>query len=226
MSLLSPDFYLASLSPGRAVLLKVRRGLRPALVEKQQLNVTPDAGAQRWRAELSALESLMVNAQKGLGLKVVISNHFVRFRIAPALPAMMKPAEAQGLLQHFFHEVYGDVVNEWEVRASVLPDGDTVPACAIDKSLLAGLRESSEKYGLRLRSVQPFYMAGYNAVYSRLGRGRSCFVQVETGRIQMAMLESGRWLSLNSVSAMPQWSEELPAMIEREALLAGWGQER
>lgn len=226
MSLSLTDYYCASIAPGSAALLHMRRGWRPAIVQKSLANAatkspekSPDSP---WLDELGLIEGLLSEARRGLPLRIVISNHYMRYRLAPAPPLSMRSADVQALMQHCFRETYGDVAGDWQIRANPLPDGGDVVACAVDKALMEGLRAAAGKAGLKLVSAQPYFMSGFNAVCRRITGAAACFVQAEPGRIMLGALRGKSWLGLRAVAATPRWKEELPAHIEREILLAGW----
>jgi hypothetical protein len=157
-----------------------------------------------------------------LPLRIVISNHYMRYRLAPAPPLSMRSADVQALMQHCFRETYGDVADGWQIRADPLPDGGDVVACAVDRALMEGLQAAAGKAGLRLVSAQPYFMSGFNAACRRIDGTATCFVQAEPGRIMLGAMRDKNWLGLRAVAATPRWKEELPAHIEREILLAGW----
>lgn len=222
MSLSLTDYYRASIAPGCATLLHMRRGWRPAVVNKYIARAESRNAATPWLAELGLLESLLSEARRGLPLSITLSNHYLRYRLVPPPPLSMSESAVQALMQHCFRETYGDAVDDWQIHANPIPDHGDVLACAVDKALLEGLKAAAAKSGLRLVSVQPYLMAGFNAACRRIDGTPACFVQVEAGRILLGTLRDKSWLGLRAVTATPNWKEELPAHIEREILLAGW----
>jgi len=223
VSLSLTDYYCASIAPGSAALLHMRRGWRPAIVHKSLASAaekSPDKSP--WLVELGLLEGLLSKARRGLPLNVVISNHYMRYRLVPAPPLSMPEVGVQALMQHFFREAYGDVADDWHIRANLLPNRGDVLACAVDRALMEGLKAVASKYGLRLASAQPYFMNGFNAACRSIDGAASCFVQMEPGRIMLGTMQDKNWLRLRVVAATPRWKEELPAHIEREILLAGW----
>lgn len=175
-----------------------------------------------WLAELGLLEGLLSEARRGLPLSITISNHYMRYRLVPAPPLSMPSAGVQSLIQHCFRETYGDVVDDWQIRANPMPDSGDVVACAVDRALMEGLRAMVDKYGLRLVSAQPYFMSGFNATCRRIDGAPACFVQAEPGRIMLGTVRDKKWQGLRALAATPQWEEELSAHIEREFLHVGW----
>lgn len=222
MSLSLTDYYCASIAPGSAALLRMRRGWRPAVVQKSLANGAANSAASPWLDELDLLEGLLSEAQRGLPLNITISNHYMRYRLVPAPPLSMPAEGVQALMQHCFRETYGDVVDDWQIRANPMPDRGDAVACAVDRALMEGLKAAAGKSGLKLVSAQPYFMSGFNAVCRSINGAAACFVQAERGRIMLGTMQDKDWLGLRAVAATPRWKEELPPHIEREILFAGW----
>jgi hypothetical protein len=222
VSLSLTDYYCASIAPGSAALLHMRRGWHPVIVQKSLANSATKSTDSHWLAELGLLESLLSDAQQGLPLNIAISNHYMRYRLVPAPPLSMPAAGVQELLQHCFRETYGDIADKWQIRANPMPGRGDVVACAVDRALMEGLKATADKSGLKLTSAQPYFMSGFNADCRRIDDEETCFVQVEPGRIMLGSLRDKNWLGLRAIAATPRWKEELPTHIEREILLAGW----
>lgn len=222
VSLSLTDYYCASIAPGSAALLLMRRGWHPIVLKKSCASGVAKAEGSPWQVELGLLEGLLSEARRGLPLNIVISNHYMRYRLIPAPPLSMSGADMQALMQHCFREIYGDAVDNWQIRANPLPDGGDVVACAVDKALMEGLKVAAGKAGLKLVSAQPYFMNGYNATCRLIDSAAACFVQVEPGRMILGIMSNKNWLGLRAVTASPQWQEELPTHIAREILLAGW----
>ena len=224
MSLSLTDYYCASIAPGSAALLHMRRGWHPAVMHKSmaQAETEDKAAGSPWLAELGLLEGLLSKARRGLPLSIVISNHYTRYRLVPAPPLSMPSEGVQALMLHCFRETYGDVADGWHIRANPMPDRGDVVACAVDRALMEGLKAAAVKSGLRLTSAQPYFMNGFNVACRSIAGAPACFVQAEPGRIMLGTMRDKSWLGLRALAATPRWQEELPAHIEREILLAGW----
>ena len=78
-------------------------------------------------------------------------------------------------------------------------------------------------------SIQPYLMSGFNSMRHQLGAGVSCLVQVEAGRLTIALMRDGNWQSITATNLTnviakdisADWSEDLAALISREMLLSG-----
>lgn len=216
------DTLCASISPNGASLLHMRKGWRPKLLSKWQGACEPARDQEPWHAALDQLGVLLKQSGRRLPLTVVLSNRIVRYRIIPAPRPFMADDDVEALLKHSFREIYGDIADRWVMRVNPFPDGDTVVACAVDAALLDGLKSLCSALSIPLSSIQPDFMAGFNEARKLVRRKAACFVQVEPGHCMLGLARDGAWQSLNAVGIAANWYEELPSMVRREVLLAGW----
>jgi hypothetical protein len=238
---------VASLSADAAALLRVNNSLTKRLLEKQHALVTENQQganhAQPWASALQALENLLTqsggeslnalstNAKlaSSLPITLVLSNQWFRYKIIPAMPAFSPAEKVMAVATHCFRESYGDSVDRWMIRVNPLPHGDSLLISAVDAELIAAIEMLCKKHQCKLKSIQPYLMSGFNAMRHQLGAGVSCLVQVETGRLTIALMRDSNWQSITAttianVSAKDisaDWSEDLAALISREMLLSG-----
>lgn len=238
---------VASLGADAAALLRVNNGLTKRLLEKQHGLVTENQqGAntsQPWASALLALENLLTqsggeslnalstNAKlaSSLPITLVLSNQWFRYKVIPAMPAFSPADKVMAVATHCFRESYGDSVDSWMIRVNPLPHGDSLIISAVDAELIAAIEMLCKKHQCKLKSIQPYLMSGFNSMRHQLGAGVSCLVQVETGRLTIALMRDGNWQSITAttvanVSAKDisaDWSEDLAALISREMLLSG-----
>jgi hypothetical protein len=238
---------VASLSADAAALLRVNNSLTKRLLEKQHALVTENQQganhAQPWTSALQALENLLTqsggeslnalstNAQlaSSLPITLVLSNQWFRYKIIPAMPAFSPAEKVMAVATHCFRESYGDSVDSWKVRVNPIPHGDSLLISAVDAELIAAIEMLCKKHQCKLKSIQPYLMSGFNAMRHQLGAGVSCLVQVETGRLTIALMRDGNWQSITATTIAnlrakdisADWSEDLAALISREMLLSG-----
>ena len=228
---------VASLSADAATLLRVNNGLTKRLLEKQHALVTDHQyganNAQPWASALPALENLLTQSSghlaNALPITLVLSNQWFRFKIIPAMPAFSPADKVMAVATHCFRESYGDSVDNWMIKVNPLPHGDSLLISAVDVELIAAIEMLCKKHQCKLKSIQPYLMSGFNSMRHQLGAGVSCLVQVEAGRLTIALMRDGNWQSitatnLTNVSAKDisaDWSEDLAALISREMLLSG-----
>jgi len=238
---------VASLSADAAALLRVNNGLTKRLLEKQHALVTENQqganNAQPWASALIALENLLAHSggeslnalstnaklASSLPITLVLSNQWFRYKIIPAMPAFSPADKVMAVATHCLRESYGDSVDSWMIRVNPLSHGDTLLIGALDAELIAAIEMLCKKHQCKLKSIQPYLMSGFNSMRHQLGAGISCLVQVETGRLTIALMRDGNWQSITAttvanVSAKDisaDWSEDLAALISREMLLSG-----
>jgi len=238
---------VASLSADAAALLRVNNGLTKRLLEKQHALVTENQqgvnNAQPWASALLALENLLTQSDghslnalstnaklaNSLPITLVLSNQWFRYKIIPAMPAFSPADKVMAVANHCFRESYGDSVDSWMIKVNPLPHGDSLLISAVDAELIAAIEMLCKKHQCKLKSIQPYLMSGFNSMRHQLGAGVSCLVQVEAGRLTIALMRDGNWQSITATTVAnlsakdisADWSEDLAALISREMLLSG-----
>jgi hypothetical protein len=228
---------LASLGADAAALLRFNNGLTKRLLEKQHVQITDHQHAahqvQPWAGALLALENLLAqsggHSPNALPITLVLSNQWLRYKIIPAMPAFSPADKVMAVATHCFRESYGDSVDSWMIRVNPLPHGDSLLISAVDAELVAAIEMLCKKHQCKLKSIQPYLMSGFNAMRHQLGAGVSCLVQVEAGRLTIALMGDGNWQSITATTfdnvrakdISADWSEDLAALISREMLLSG-----
>jgi len=230
------DSYMASLAPDSSTLLRMRRGFKslpfkPSLVEKRLGKVGAQLNSTPWQQAVSELGRLLdasqtSSKQSGVPLSIVLSNHFVRYKVIPALPAFTSADKALLIATHCFRESYGDIVDDWVIKLNSLPDGDTLVACAVDSGLIVALQTLASQYQCKLKSIQPYLMSGFNRARRQIKPLAACYAQIEAGRITIALIKDGAWQAVAGCGygAGHDWSDALASLITREVLLADWPQ--
>lgn len=214
-----------ALTPERVVLVRLRRTLRRRVVDKRIFPcATPDIpGAAPWKSACDALDEALKDAGRTKGeAMVVLSNHWTRYQLVP-WSMDVREREKAAYVRHHFVQAYGERALDWELRWSEEAPGSPGVASGVDAALLARLRESFRAGRLRLRSVQPYLMVAANRSRPWLQRGRGWLVVAEPGRLCCGAFRQGRWLHLRSVRVGAEWLDELPSLLEREALVCGGG---
>jgi len=225
VSLLSTDYYSVAIAPASISLLHVGRGWKRRVLDKKILPATSGE-------ELAVLGHLLAEAKPGRRLNIVLSNHYMRYKLL-AVPANgLSEQEMQSTLDIAFRETYGEIADSWDKRFSdaltlnTSGEGDAV-ACAMDRSMLAAIKALSQKRHLKLHSLQPSLMAGFNRLHAVINPLPCCFVQVESGRLLIGLIRNRQWQSLRSISLAANLQpyelvSQLRSHLGREFLLAGW----
>ena len=225
---------VASLGNEAVTLLRLENGMVKRLLVKtlapMALNHQVAHGAQPWASAILVLENLLSNANaqteskpsaNDLPLTLVLSNQFVRYQIIPAMPAFSPADKVMAVATHCFRENFGDSVDNWTIRVSPIPHGDSLLISAIDTELVTAIETLCQKYQCRLNSFQPYLMSGFNSMRRQIGAGVSVLVQVEAGRLTIALMRDGQWQNITSTKTLKDWSGDLAALISREMLLSG-----
>lgn len=227
MSPLLRDELRVLLGPDQVVLVRIgreltRRGLRNRVLAKEVVDCVTTAGGEApWNAAVTALEAkLPSSAGRRTAATVILSNHFVRYAMVPWSEKLSDEAEELAFARHCFRQVYGEAAESWELRVSSGWTGARQLASAVDRRLLAGLRESFEKAGVALKSIQPYLMAVYNNCRTRLEGSSAWLVLHEPGCLIVALQRQGQLASVRTMRIGSDWHDSLPWILEREAFLA------
>ncbi len=227
MSLWSRDEHRIVLSPDRVMLVHTtreltRRGMKRKVQATLDIPCAPatDDGMP-WSEPLGALEAaLSGSAGRKSSVTVVLSNHFMRYVLLPWTDALDDAREELAYAQHSFNEMYGRDSSMWELRISSGRAGTAQMACAVDTRLLEALRDMCTRLGVDLRSIQPHLMLAYNACRASL-QGRSGWLAlVEQGHLCLALLQDGKWSWIRTMRIAGHWHQELPFLLDREALVS------
>lgn len=230
MSRWLPDSLRVDLAPDSLVLsrqahrlnFRARRGPPAA----GHLVPVPAGGdeAPPWQNSLAALaETIAAMSTRELrpaGATVVLSNHFVRYALAPWSDLVDSDEEEEAVSRHALRQTFGAAADHWELRVDGTPGGATRLVSAVEPGLLAQLRELFAGAGIRLASVQPRLMAVCNAHRRSLGRRDAWLALAEPGALCLALLRGGRFVRLRHLRLGDAWPAELVTALERETFIA------
>lgn len=224
MSLLSRHEHLLGLSAENASVLICRRAIWSpvAAIADKRVQVNPPAAGSGaiWQSALDSARQLLTAFPQGRGLRVVLSNQLVRYKVLPAMPVLMPEAEKQMVAQQCFRDTHGDQVDQWTVAINPLPHAGSVLICAVDTALLQGLHALAKEFQSNLLSVKPHLMTGFNVARKHLRAAHGCFVQLEAGRATLALIEHGQWRNVATAMLRDQPEVSLLSALQREVLLA------
>ena len=119
---------------------------------------------------------------------VVASNRLVRYVVVPRTAGVSGEAEETALARHHFTRVYGERARDWDVRYS----RESGLASAIDAELVEGLRKA-----LKLRSLQPYLMAAFNRLRSKVPAAGAWIVLPEAEATCVALYAKGAWAGVS-----------------------------
>jgi hypothetical protein len=147
----------------------------------------------------------------------VIADQFVRYVLLPFNAALRTPEQWMALARHRLAAIHGAAAAAWEVKLTETAPAGPRLACAVDRELIEALAGKCVAAQVRLGSVQPFLVAGFNRIRAQVGNGSCWLVVEEPGRLTLAFIQRGVWLAIRTRRVDARWRELLPQIIERES---------
>lgn len=208
----------AALSPAGVTAGVWARGWSPQPAERVSLPCAAASSGPRWAPALAGLhEWLAARGRRRAGLRVVLSNHFVRYLVLPWHDGMAGTAEREALARHLLRETYGELAEGWHVKLGPCAFGLPALACAVDRELVAGLHTLAEGASLRLDAVQPMLMPAFNQFHRELASD-ACLLVLEPGCLCSAVVRGGQWQAVQVSRVGGGWNE---ALVERQIAVHG-----
>lgn len=228
MSPLLRDQLHIALSPDKVAMLRLGRGLRPEVVDRYAFACeAPTHDRKPWAGALECLEDgLGKLGSRKADAVVVLSNHFVRYALVPWSDQISDRDEEQAFIRLNFSRTFGAEAQHWALRMSPNGYGETQLASAVDQQLLDGLDKATAAHGMRLASLQPYFMSAFNRWRNRVSERAVWFIVAEPGRLCVSQLEQGCWRSVRAAKTGDDWQQTLLKLLEREFLVSESGTER
>jgi hypothetical protein len=190
----------------------------------QGVEAVVESGDPPWHGAMLALGAVLrADAGPRSELVVLLSGQFVRPLLVPWPAEIAGDAEGTAFAAHHFRRVFGDDPSGWEIAFDLDADGPARLACAVERGLLAALRETAGAARARLVSVEPLLVSALNQWRRRIGRRPTLFLVAEAGRYCAAAFREGTWEALRCGRIAGNDAESLREALEREAALAGTG---
>lgn len=187
------------LAPGQMAVVARRRGWRSPPPLRHVVSLDAVAPTPPWRPALDQLTAwLTEQGRRGASLRVVLSDHFVRYAMLPWHGELVSRAERDSLARHLFADKYGAVSQDWHVQLAAPHYGQPTLACAIDAALRDALLALAAQHGMQLTSLQPRLAMACDTFASRLERDAVLFVH-EAGRLTGLVSRDGVWQTVRSV---------------------------
>lgn len=228
MSPLLRDELRIKLSPDMVAMVRFGRGLRPEVVARNSVPcaaISPDEAP--WTKVVESLDAgLAAMEGEKIDAVVTLSNHFVRYALVPWNEQINDPGEEQAFVRLCFSQTYGAEAKQWALRVSPGGYGETQVASAIDQGLLEGIQRVASAHGVRLISLQPYFMTMFNQWREELQDSIAWFVVVEPGRLCISQLQQGCWHTLRTTKIGEDWQAALQKLLEREFLISESAKER
>jgi hypothetical protein len=210
------------LGSGRLLVGHRPRGLRPGPMTMTTVPVSDSPeGSAGWEPAAAALEAhLAANPQwRGASLRIILSNHFVRYVLVPWSDDLSNEKEHLVLARRHFAVTHGPVAKNWAIRMSLDRPGESHVASALDESLVSRLTLAAAASHTKLVSVEPLLMASFNRWQQDFREEAQWFVTVESGMLCGALLGRNRWVALRRWRTQGDWASELSLWLSRERLI-------
>lgn len=227
MSLLSVNQLLVVLGTDSVAVVSRSLGLRTRIIDQQYLLFSQQAEALQtdtpiWHQATGQLDRLLTSMQvkSKAQLKITLASDFVRYLALPPQQILMNATEKLDYAVAAYREIYGAVVDDWEIKLHDTPAHQTTIAAAIDKKLLDTLKQIALKYQLKLVNVQPYLMSAFNSLTKQIAKTSGYLVIVEFKRLLLINLYQGKCQNLRTFALGSDWQIELKSLMMRELLLA------
>ncbi len=209
MSPLWRDEIGVHLAQRRACLVRLRRGLHPAVVAEEGLS-DPDAGPG-WDAPLTMTDQEFRDRQwSDARLRVVVADLWVRYAVVPWSDVLSSEADQNAHARALMEGVFGGDMSDWMVSVADAPPGAARLASAISMELMQSIRDLAAAHRLRLASVQPQLIVAYNNWLHRLPQSECAwFVTVDHGSLAALRLGKSGVDRVHAVRIGPDWELEL-----------------
>lgn len=198
------------LQPGGLTLVRLGGRLRPRIEEKLRLRSEQFS----WQSALDLLE-LWLREHEPAPFEFVLSSQFARFLVLPFDAALAADTDRLALAQALFDRHHApESAIDFEFRLDSISFGKPQLAVAVERTLLAALRQLAERQRQPLLTVAPLLEAAWNQFQGQLPAHGTLAV-AEDSRLLLARFAQGR---IVEVQMQPTIANALPpALINAES---------
>jgi hypothetical protein len=155
-----------------------------------------------------------------LKLQVVLSEHFVRYVLVPWSEDLVRDAERLAFARLGFREVYGALVDTWEICLDEPPAGEPALACAVDRLLVNEIQDAALAAGASVSQIVPALGDCMNRHRKVMQPGHFCLANLENGRVTFAFRAPSGWHAIRS-RRTDGVADDLPTLLKQEASACG-----
>ncbi len=201
MSRWSADVLRIALTPGEIALARgARRHALPAGRDAASL--------------LPALDAALADAAwRAPRVEVVLSQHFVRHVLTPPPGKALLAAEERALVAASLRDIYGDLVQGWDVRVHSQPPQAGLLGAAIDDAFARALDALHARHGCRAVAIRPLASVAARHAPRRV---EGWWVLVEPGWLTLFGGAGGCWQHVAGLPIDDAWHAALPDLVARE----------
>jgi hypothetical protein len=225
VSLLSINQLLAVIGTDSIAVVSRSRGLRNRVIDQQYATFPHESKDPAWARAICQLDALLTTMQVEAKskLKITLASDFVRYLALPSQQVAMNSAEKSAFAIASYQEVYGAVIDDWEIKLHDAPNHSVTIAAAIDKKLLDEIRALAHKHKLQLLTVQPYLMTVFNSLSSQIANVNGYLAVVEFNRLLLVNLYQGHCQNIRVYPLTNGWQLEFKNLMMRESLMADTG---
>lgn len=201
MSRWSADALRIALTPGEIALARgTRRHALPAGRDAASLLPVLDEalGDASWRAPR---------------VEVVLSQHFVRHVLTPPPGKALPAAEERALVAASLRDIYGDLVQGWDVRVHSQPPQAGLLGAAIEDAFARALDALLARRGFRTVALRPLASVAAQRAPKRVN---GWWVLAEPGWLSLFGGAGGSWQHVAALPVDDGWHAVLPDLVARE----------
>lgn len=187
----------------------------------KHLDCPPIAGAPPWRSAVNALTEWLASQNPKPLLHIVLSTRFTRWQVLDGKTELIHPEEVAAYAALRFKETYGKLAENWNLRHSPQPPGDSIPVCAVDAGLLEALHQMCKDTGARLVCVIPYFSAAFDHWNPSIKGSLRWFGVVEPDCISLALLSNKGFVSLRSQRLDTPLQDALPGLLTQMGVACG-----
>lgn len=210
MSLRWSDSICAALLPGGVSAAVWSRGWAFEPRDRAALSCEAAQAGPRWAPAMNCLRDWLGTArQRRAGVRLVLSNQFVRYLVVPWDDALPRHTERESLARHLLRETYGELADDWHLKVAASAYGAPALACAVDRELHAAIESNFPGPGLRLQGLQPLLMVAFNQFRHEMAPD-ACLLVLEPDCLCCAIFRGGHWFSVHTTRVGASgWDETL-----------------
>ena len=190
---------------------------RVLLSRSKAIAVEHKAEASDWQAAVDQLKEVLTGL-KGHEVHLVIADSFVRYALLAYSPVVKSDEQWAAMGRHRFAALHGaPAAGNWDVKVTETAPLGARLACAVDRAMIESLAATFVAAQVHLASVQPFLVAAFNRIRTKVGNGSCWLIVEEPGRLTLAFIQRGVWVAVRTRRCDVHWRARLPEIIERES---------
>lgn len=176
-----------------------------------------EESGESWTGSVAVLDRALAGRSRRSSLRVVLSDHFVRYALLPWSAELVADAERVAFARLTLRETYGPAADLWEVCIDEQPAGQASLIAAADRALMSTLRDIVARHRLTLSAVVPSLSDRVERYRRALKAPEFCLACAEPGRLTLAFRSKAGWTSLRGRRMDGALQDVLPSALRQEA---------